>query len=235
MWVPVGRGRLDGMRAETATIDGYLRVLGDDLRGPRRLKADLLREARHGLVDAAAAYREDGLCAADAERRAVAEFGGVDELAPAYQAELATGAARRLALWMILVPALFAALADFMWWGAPWTASATPPPGGYQLIAEVQDHLGYGYAGLAVAASGWLAWCARHGRPAGRFAVRGIGLGALAVMGLGWLAGVVMFTWSVRLWDGVLMWPPMLVGSALIMVIYACLAHSAVQCLRTVR
>lgn len=218
-----------------AGIDDYLRALDRRLTGPRRLKADLLREARHGLVDAAAAYRDDGLSPRDAERHAVAEFGGVGELTPAYQAELATGAARRLALWMILVPALFAALADFMWWGAPWTASATPPPGGYQLIAEIQDRIGYGYAVLAVAASGWLAWCARRGRPAGRVAVRAIGLGALAVMGLGWLAGVVMFAWSVRLWDGVLTWPPMLVGGALITAVYAGLTRSAVRCLATVR
>lgn len=35
-------------------IDQHLRLLSRHLRGPARLKADLLLEARHGLEDAAA-------------------------------------------------------------------------------------------------------------------------------------------------------------------------------------
>ena len=59
----------------TCSWRSRLRELAGRLHGPVRLKADLLTEARHALLDATEAYREGGLPAAEAERRAVAEFG----------------------------------------------------------------------------------------------------------------------------------------------------------------
>jgi hypothetical protein len=216
-----------------APIDEYVRTLDRTLTGPGRLKGDMLREARHGLADAAEGYQEEGLPRAEAERRAVADFGDVRALAPAYQTELGLDAARRLALKMVLVPALFAALADFMWRGSPWSTSTTGahPPAGYMLISQTQDYLGYVWAGLALAAYLWLAWAARRGRPTGRVTVRAIGLVTLSIVALTSLAGAVVYVWSVSLWDAALTWPPMIAGGLLVGAAYSWLAYSAVTCL----
>jgi hypothetical protein len=84
-------------------IDAYVADLGRTLRGPRRAKADLLREARDGLRDAAAAHMDAGFDPDTAERRAVADFGHVRDIAPHYQAELAAAQGRRTALLICLV------------------------------------------------------------------------------------------------------------------------------------
>jgi hypothetical protein len=216
-----------------APIDEYVRTLDRALTGPGRLKGDMLREARHGLADAAEAYQEEGLARAEAERLAVAEFGEVHALAPDYQAELGLGAARRLALKMVLVPMLVVTLADFMWRGSPWSTSTTGPhpPAGYLLISQAQDYLGYVWAGLAMAVYLWLAWSARRGRPTGRVTVRAIGLVTLSIVSLTSLAGTVIYVWSVSLWDSALTWPPMIVGGLLVAAAYGWLVHSAVTCL----
>jgi hypothetical protein len=84
-------------------IDAYVADLGRNLRGPARAKADLLREARDGLYDAAAAYRDDGVDPEAAQHRAVRDFGDVRDIAPDYQAELAAAQGRRTALLICLV------------------------------------------------------------------------------------------------------------------------------------
>src|SRR5207244_7286136 len=83
-------------------VDRYVAGLGAALRGPRRVKADLLVEARDSLVDAAEAYRAEGATQAEADRQAVAEFGTLAEIVPAYQAELAVAQGRRTALLIAL-------------------------------------------------------------------------------------------------------------------------------------
>lgn len=216
-------------------IEEYVDSLDRALSGPGRLKDDLLTEARHGLVDAAQGYRATGLAEREAQRRAVAEFGEVGELAPAYQAELAMSAARRLALRMALVPVLFAALANLMWWRAPWATTAAPPPAGYRLLSDVQDYLGYGYALLALAAYAALTWTSRRGGSPSRGAARAIGVGTFVAVGLGWVGGTVMYAWSVRLWDAALTWPPMLIGGLAILATYAWLVQSAATCLAAAR
>ncbi|BCB79998.1 hypothetical protein GCM10022251_08200 [Phytohabitans flavus] len=216
-----------------APIDEYVRTLDRALTGPGRLKVDMLREARDGLADAAEAYQEDGLPRAEAERLAVAEFGEVRALAPAYQAELGLGAARRLAIKMMLVYVLIAALADFMWRGSPWSTSTTEPypPVGYLFISQAQDYFGYVWIGLALAVYAWLAWAARRGHPGGRVTVRVIALVTLSIVGLTWLAGTVIYVWSLWLWDAALTWPPMVAGGLLVVVAYTWLTRSAVACL----
>lgn len=215
-----------------APIDEYVQTLDRALTGPGRLKGDMLREARHGLADAAEAYQEEGLPRTEAERLAVAEFGEVRALAPAYQAELGLGAARRLALKMVLVPVLFTTLADFMWRGSPWSTSTTGPypPDGYLLISRAQDYLGYVWAALAMAVYLWLTWAARRGRHTGRVTVRAIGLVTLSIVSLTWLAGTVIYLWSLSLWDAALTWPPMVAGGLLVGAAYAWLLYSAVTC-----
>jgi hypothetical protein len=84
-------------------IDAYVAELGGALRGPRRAKADLLAEARDGLMDAARAYEHRGLDRDAAERQAVEEFGGVQEIAPGYQTELGLAQGRRTALLVFFV------------------------------------------------------------------------------------------------------------------------------------
>jgi hypothetical protein len=67
------------------------------LRGPRRLRRDLLAELRDGLEDAGAGHRAAG--AAEPRRaRAVAEFGSAAEVAAACQRELTAVQARRTAV-----------------------------------------------------------------------------------------------------------------------------------------
>ena len=84
-------------------IDRFVAQLERTLSGPRRAKADMVDEIRDGLHDAADAHQCCGLDAVAAQRRALAEFGTVKQLAPALQAELAMTQARRTALLITVV------------------------------------------------------------------------------------------------------------------------------------
>jgi hypothetical protein len=210
-------------------IDHFVRALDRSLAGPARLKKDLISEARDGLVDAAAAYRGDGLPPAEAEGRAVREFGRLPEVAPAFQAELATAAAQRLTLWLALVPMALGAGSDLMWRGAPWT-SVTPPPG-YGLLASGIDRLGTLLAVGGLVAYAWLAWSAHRGRVvpvtvARRFALAG--LCAVATLGGG---TVSIYALTVATTRAALTWPPMIIGLVVIGVALGWLARSAARCL----
>ncbi|MGN9764659.1 permease prefix domain 1-containing protein [Micromonospora sp. SD12] len=211
------------MRGENdATIvEERLRELGARLRGPRRLRSDLLAEARHGLLDAVDAYRESGLPAAEAQRRAVAEFGTPAELAPAYQAELAAGALRGLSLRVVALATVAFVAGDLTWQGASWDGS--PPPAAYQLLSA---SVGWIWAAAFVlAAIGLL--------PAGRSALRGravdraVGTALTGVLALGVLAGSTLFAWSIGLWDAALTWPPMIIGTVVAAAGYLWLGRAA--------
>lgn len=121
-------------------VEAYLTELDGALRGPRRVKADLLAEARDSLTDAAEAYRGAGLEPGVAERRAVEDFGAVGEVAPGYQAELTLAQGRRTAL------LLFGSLAMQPFaWGAtgPSFEPRHPEPGpAYHLVDGVIESLG---------------------------------------------------------------------------------------------
>lgn len=82
---------------DVSVVEAYLRDLGGELRGPRRVKAGLLREAADHLDDATEAYLRAGLDPDRARARAVADFGSVAEIAPAFQTTLAVAASRRTA------------------------------------------------------------------------------------------------------------------------------------------
>ncbi|WP_428961953.1 permease prefix domain 1-containing protein [Micromonospora fluostatini] len=204
------------MRGNDETcVDDRVRELAAQLRGPVRLKADLLTEARHALLDAAEAYREDGLPAAEAGRRAVAEFGTPAQLVPAYQAELSAGALRGLALRVVLFAVPVFLCADLTWRGAPW-ADATVAPAGYGLLSSALTWLWGTAVGLAVAGLLLATVGVRYGR-VGRPAVsRAAGFTLTAVLALGTLSTVALWVWSLDLWQGLLTWPPMIVGVALI-------------------
>lgn len=209
-------------------IDQFVRSLDRSLAGPARLKTDLLTEARDGLADAAAAYRETGLPAAEAEGRAVRDFGTLPALAPAYQAELVAAAAQRLALLLALIPMAVAALSDLMWRGAPWTD--VPPSAGYQLLSVGIDRFGTALALTALTGYGWLVLRARRGRSIAPTVARRVaqaGFGGVAAL---WVAGLTIFALTVSRTPAALTWPPMIIGGLLITGALGWLARRAWRC-----
>lgn len=139
-----------------AVIDEYIADLDAALRGPRRTKADLLREAHDSLLDASEAYEHVGLRPDDARRRAVDDFGAVSRVAPDYQSELAVAQGRRTAQLVLISVALQPVIWKLVWSrfaGAGELADAGP----YALLNDVVDWLGavtIAAALLAVAAFG---------------------------------------------------------------------------------
>lgn len=132
----------------------YLRELERRLRGPVRVRADLLAEARDSLLDAAEAYRRAGLDAGEAERRAVADFGAVEEVAPSYQTELALAQGRRTAGLLLAMPLLTVVWA-LVWWSKPTAGGQAPAVA--VLAGRVWDGVALAClvgAGVAVVATG---------------------------------------------------------------------------------
>jgi hypothetical protein len=176
-------------------IDAYIDELGRHLRGPRRVKSDLLAEARDALDDAARAHEDGGLGRLAAEVRAVDEFGRVDEVGPAYQAELAFSQGRRTALSLLLVLSVQAAAWQVAWPAMRPGPAVDPTP----MSAALAGALGW-VAGVAVVGSliatlacgigvRWLSGaCGRVIRATGVFALAAaVGLTALGAA-LGWAA-----------------------------------------------
>lgn len=91
----------------------YLRRLEAAVSGPRRTRRELLREAADHLDDATDAYQRAGYAEHEAAGRAVADFGTVEEVAPAFQTTLAVAASRRTALLLLVV----LAAQPFVWDG----------------------------------------------------------------------------------------------------------------------
>jgi hypothetical protein len=214
-------------------IDEYVCHLDRALRGPRRLKHDVLTEARHSLIDSAAAYRDDGLPAAEAERRAVAEFGTVGQLAGDYQAELAAAATRSLTGRVVLVWLLLLTCADLTWRGAPW--SGPQPSSSYLLLSGSVTWLWVCSGLLAAGGHLWLIWSARRGRPGSVPRVRAVGRALAGSLTLGGLAGIGLFAWSLALWDAARTWPPMIIGMVVLAGAYAWLGGAVRSCLTAAR
>jgi hypothetical protein len=132
------RPDLDGLTA-------YLDDLGRRLRGPRRLKADLLAEARGSLIDAVCAREERGVPADVAQRDALAEFGPVEAVAPDYQTELAVAQGRRTVL--LIFGVFFTQI--FLWDDAPsvWPVTVVKWSGGLVILLAVAALIGSRRAG----------------------------------------------------------------------------------------
>ncbi|SCF37179.1 hypothetical protein GA0074695_6218 [Micromonospora viridifaciens] len=199
---------------EGVLMEQRMGELAGRLRGPARLKADLLTEARHALLDAVEAYREVGLSPAEAERRAVAEFGSPAQLVPGYQAELAAGALRGLALRALAVAVVLMAGGDLTWRGSSWSDGPRPPEP-YLLLSASVNGIWTLIAGLALAGLllGFLA--ARYGSSRLARLARLVGFGLTGGLAGGVLAGIALFGWSVSLWAAALTWPPMIIGAVL--------------------
>lgn len=115
-------------------------TLSAELRGPRRARSDLIAEVRDGLYDAADAYRDLGLSDEVAERRSLADFGDLRQVAGRMQAELTARHARRTALAMAVAFPGLVVLWDGLWlMFAP--ATATPPSHGiaHVVISSLID------------------------------------------------------------------------------------------------
>lgn len=96
-------------------ITEFLAGLDRSLRGPARVRRRLLRDAADGLADTVTAYRDAGLSESAAASRALADFGGVAQLAPAFQAELDVAQARRTAMVAVLSTPPLVLLWNVLW------------------------------------------------------------------------------------------------------------------------
>lgn len=111
-WSPVVDSvRLDGM----GPVDTYVRQLSRAVGGggvlTRSAPPVIVGEAYDHLLDATEAWEARGLSRLDAERRAIDEFGDLDELAPGYRSVVALGTVRRTA-WMLVVTMM---IQPFVW------------------------------------------------------------------------------------------------------------------------
>lgn len=214
-----------------SAIDEYVAALGRRLVGPGRLKRDVLAEARDSLVDAADAFEERGLDPAEAERRAIAEFGSLARIAPAYQRELAATYSQRLAGLMALVLIGTALVGDRMWQGAPW--AGVDPPDRYGTVARALDWVGP--LGMITAIVGFvlLRWWARRGDSG--WLAGAVGYATTAVLGSVVVLGTAVYAYTVAVFPQALMWPPMVVGGVLLASALGYLVWTAARCLAALR
>ncbi|WP_433254720.1 permease prefix domain 1-containing protein [Streptosporangium sp. CA-135522] len=181
-------------------IEAYIEELRRTLSGPRRLKADLLVESGDSLVDAMEDYRHSGYSEAEAEVMAVADFGAVAEVAPAYQRELALAQARRTVRWFVLLMAVQMVLASESWKSTgAW--SDRQPTDGYLLFTRFWDYSQMAFVVMAVAALFAFSLGVRYVSAPWRFA-RITGMLTLAVLALKALASAVFLVATPHLASG---------------------------------
>lgn len=165
-------------------IDGYLADLDARLRGTASVKAELLAEARDGLVDAAEAHQDRGLSAADAQRAAVDEFGPVDEIGREYQAELGVAQGARLLRSLLLALPAVHALWELtaLWSIGAWDqhyGTTTPP--WYLSFAWANDRVVWLSSAIALVALLGCRWASRNGIETQRIARIAAIAGAVAL------------------------------------------------------
>ena len=198
---------------DIAIIDRYADGLAAALRGPRRLRADLVAEARDSLLDATEAHIDAGLPPTAAAQRAVAEFGRHREIVPGYQRELAAAQGKRTVLWMATALPLLHLFAPLMWWRAPWQSMADPGMGYWTLTADY-DYLSLGASLAAVILLVGFGWGSRYIGDSVRYAWA-VGIGVLGFLIVHGAAGAAVFAFSAYHWPQMVTWPPVLVGGVL--------------------
>ncbi|TDP93807.1 permease prefix domain 1-containing protein [Labedaea rhizosphaerae] len=187
--------------ADTGVIDSYLADLDARLRGMASTKAELLAEARDGLVDAAEAHEERGLTPLDAQRAAIEEFGPVDEIGREYQAELSVAQGARLLRSMLLALPAVHALWELtaLWSIGAWDQHfGTKTPPWYLSFAWANDRVVWLSSAIALVALLGCRWAARNGVDSRRIArmpaVAGaVALGAVLVVELALLVATAVF------------------------------------------
>lgn len=214
-------------------IDGFIAGLSEHLRGPRRIRADLVAEARHSLVDAAEAYEEAGLAPVDARRRAVAEFGSYPEVVPDYQAELAVAQGRRTVLLIAVALPLLVLAAPLMWWRSPWAGHGELPVGYARLTAGF-DALSVAGALLAVLVLVGYGWGSRYIHD-GVYLTEAVGWCGLTFLLVHGVSGVAIYLWSMHQWPQMAVWPPVWAGAATMVLAFNYAALCVWRCLAVSR
>jgi hypothetical protein len=172
-------------------IEAYVVAVGDRLRGPRRLRADMLTEIRDALQDAshdpeagAVADRRaetgadaEAQAVADRKDRAVAHFGPAEEVAAGLQEVLAFVQARRTAWGLLAVLGVrhLLTLASAGVWSHWWHGVA--PGAVYTLVSRTVDGLVVASLVLAVATVVVFGRAVRRVAPS-RAVVRVVAIGA---------------------------------------------------------
>ncbi len=198
---------------DLAIIDRYADGLAAALRGPRRLRADLIAEARDSLIDATEAHIDAGLPPTDAAHRAVAEFGRHREIVPGYQRELAAAQGRRTVLWLATALPVLHLSAPLMWWRVPWKSTADPGIVYWTLTADY-DYLSLGATLAAMILLAGFGWGSRYIGDSVRYA-QAVGIGVLGFLMVHGAAGAAIFLLSFYHWPGMGTWPPALIGGVL--------------------
>ncbi|WP_202638277.1 permease prefix domain 1-containing protein [Bailinhaonella thermotolerans] len=210
-------------------VGGFVRELDEVLYGPRRVRRDFVAEVRDGLEDAAEALVAEGMPEAEARRQAVAEFGGVGEVAAGFQAELTAAQGR----WTALVQFFALVGSVLMWWGV-WRVFPGGGGAGWDdgaewahPLARALDYLQAGVALASVAA----AYAFRRGGPARtRVVTRAVGILAIVQV-------PVIYLLSAALSAGVAPAPstPATIASGVSAALSAWAVLSGVRCVRAAR
>jgi hypothetical protein len=214
-------------------IDDFVDGLSVRLRGPRRVRADLVAEARDSLVDAAEAYRSRGLPPAEADRRALAEFGDYPDVVPDYQAELAVAQGRRTVLLIAVALPLLVIAAPLMWWRSPWSAQGQLPVNYARLTAGF-DVLSVTGAALAVLVLVGYGWGSRY-IPDGVRLTEVVGWSGLTFLLVHGVSGVAIYLWSLLQWPQMLIWPPVWAGAITMTLAFNYAALCVWRCLAVTR
>ena len=122
------------------TVDPIVRHvadLGRHLEGPRRAKADILREVRDGLNDTAEALEAGGLTADAAARQAVDEFGDPARVAAGFQVELAARQTRFALAFLAVQGPVMEVASRILWSNSP--RSLREPPEAALVLARIED------------------------------------------------------------------------------------------------
>lgn len=123
-------------------ISGHVAALHAQLCGPRGAKAEMLREVRDGLDDAAEGYQTEGAPPRRAAELAVAEFGDPAEIAGGYQVELAARQARFGLAFMAMLGPVMEVSTRILWSNAPRTDYNGVPEIAF-VLAQLQDTMAW--------------------------------------------------------------------------------------------
>lgn len=123
-------------------IAGHVAALRSQLCGPRGAKADILREVRDGLADAAEGYEAEGAPPQRAAELAVAEFGEPAEIAGGYQVELAARQSRFALAFMAMLGPVLEVSSRILWSNSPAPVDRVVPEWALWL-AWLQDTMAW--------------------------------------------------------------------------------------------